>query len=229
MDVRTVLTWAQRSRARVELEPLTMTTRMPVALTARIEHVLEDAFVVSQPVVDGVVRPLGRFETYRLAIASPQGRMTGDTQALGRIKIATAGDALLYGYRLSLPPRIQISRRRRDLEILMGRDTVREGELYIINHRGPVLGLVEEVSATGARLLCRNGRNHIAVGQDAFLKLDLPDPLGPIREMVSVTSVDPDEETGCLNVRVAFEKRNQRISDVLRRARSGAALRRRSV
>ncbi|MBT8485368.1 MAG: hypothetical protein HKO59_02950 [Phycisphaerales bacterium] len=223
IDVRATVARAQDTRARVELTPEVATAANGGTLVTQIERVDDRSIVVIQPTANGAVRPLARFESYAIAISTPVGRVHGKTRTLGRVKIRAADGGTLYGYRLALPERFDVRERRSETRILLGAEA-REAELHVLSHKGAIHGLVADISAGGARLLCRNAGDHLEAGALAYFKLELPAPVGAISETVVVLGVDPVEGQTATTVRVAFEKRNVRIADAIRLARrQGAA------
>jgi len=226
VDVRRSLLAAQRSRARIELEPLTPTARLDLVLATTIEQVGRDAFIVSQPVLGGSVRPLARYEPYRLSFSGPRGRTTGQTHALGRTRIASGGKRSLYGYRLALPKALYVIDPRRELRMLLDQELVLEAELQILERQIPIQALVKDLSASGACLQCRNAGASARGGQQAQLKLTLPPPAGEILETVNIISADSDPDSGVCTVRVVFEKKNQAIAAALGNARRMRSVRR---
>ena len=166
--------------------------------------VLDDTFLVARPMVGGVVRMLGRYEHYTVSFMGADGRVTGKTQALGRARIPTDGGQTIPGYKMALPEELQLVDRRRGLRTLLGKDLVREAELHVLGRRGPILGLVDNLTPGGARLQCRNAAGHLHRGQNAEFKITLPDPVGAIQETVQITEISPATGAGVLTVGVTF-------------------------
>jgi hypothetical protein len=220
VDVRETLEEARQLSLRVELEPVTPTTDEALTLRTTIEAVQDDAFVVTKPVAGGQVRPLARFEPHHIRFVGSRGLVTGETHALGRYKMPNGGDGFLYGYRLVLPETLRLVEPRQPLRTIFGRDCVREAELHVLSHHGPILGLLEDLSPGGAKLLCRNAPGHLTGGTSALFKVELPEPLGAIQQMVRVVGVDPVPSRGAVRVRVAFERKNEAIREAMRRGRA---------
>lgn len=229
VDVRRSLLAAQRSRARVQLEPLRPTAQLDLVLATTIEQVRRDAFIVGQPVMGGTVRPLARYEPYRLSFSGPRGRTTGQTHALGRIRIRSGGKGVIHAYRLALPDALYVIDPRRELRMLLEEDFVLEAELQILDRQIPLQALVKDLSSSGACLKCRNAAAPARPGQQAQLKLKLPEPVGEIMETVNIISSDSDPDSPGCTVRVVFEKKNQAIAAALRDARRQARPARRSA
>lgn len=228
VNVRAALIEAQRTRARIDLEPMSGSGENRPSLATNVEMVLDTTFLVMRPMVGGVVRMLGRYEHYRMSFMGAEGRLTGETQSLGRTRIPNDAAQALYGYKLRLPEELTVIDRRRGLRKLMGKDLLREAELFVLGRRGPILGLVENLDAGGVSLRCRNAHGHLERGQLAEFRIRLPEPVGTIEETVQVTEIEPVTHRGVLRVRVAFLRRNDAIGDALHtdKRRGGAAGRR---
>ncbi|MDY7110367.1 MAG: PilZ domain-containing protein [Planctomycetota bacterium] len=216
VDVRKTLLAAQRSRARIELEPLRPTATLDLVLATTIEQVHRDAFVISQPVMGGTVRPLARYEPYHLSFTGPDGRTTGQTHALGRTRVRAGGGGMIYGYRLALPEALYVIDPRRELRMLLEEDLVVEAELQVLERRVPVQALVQDLSPSGACLRCRHAEAPVRKGGQAQLRLKLPEPIGELIETVNVVSVEREADAPGCAVRVLFEKKNQAIAAALR-------------
>ena len=65
-----------------------------------------------------------------------EGRLAGETQALGRTRIPNDAGETLFGYKLRLPDELTVVDRRRGLRKLLGKDLVREAELFVLSRRG---------------------------------------------------------------------------------------------
>ncbi len=229
MDVRDALLEAQKTRARLELEPLTPTSKLGTVLRTSVEQVQRDAFDVGQPTADGKPRQLARYEPYRISFLLDRGRIIGQTEAQGRVKIPAGGGQTLYGYRLAFPATLHAIDLRREMRLLLGNDLVREAKLQLLGRAGPVMGLVKDISATGASLICRNADEHVRRSQQAHFKLDLPEPIGELREMVTIVGVEPDPQSDGVLVRIVFQKKVQAMVDVLNNNQRRGHPRRRSA
>ena len=219
LAVRAALLETQAERGRIELEPLTTSRRDQPCFTARLEQVLEDSIVIDMPVCDGVPHPLARYESHLVIITRADGCLVGSTRVIGRTSIPSAGGDILHGYRLEIPASLQPIERRRERRLLLGDDRLREAELFVYTHKGPILGRVEDISAGGARLSCRNGHNHLQPGQQAHFRLDLPQTIGLVEEIAHIMGVEADAETGNTMVRLRFDQRVPQIAEALRRRR----------
>jgi hypothetical protein len=219
-SVRRFLLTAMQTQAEVTLAPTASTTTSDNRLTTRILGIHRDGLIVAQPMVGRAVRFLKRPDRYRLSFRTPQGRVSGETKVLGRARISGENGHHLTGYRLSLPVTMQQADAANALTALLGDELAVEAELHIISRNGPVIGLVTDINPAGAYLRCRNTVDDVECGQKARFHLDLPEPVGRIREWVSIADTEEDPGSGALLVRVAFEKRNEAIADALGGART---------
>jgi hypothetical protein len=215
-EVRAALLELQKSRAKLELEPLAGGGEKPLVMTTKVEQVRESCFIVSRPIAGGAMQSLGRYEHYRMRFDTPDGRTVALTQATVRVRIPSSGGAVLYGHKMVLPASLQLEKPLRPVSALMGDDHVREAQLIVLGRSGPILGLVQDLDASGARLHCRNADENLRPGQQGYLKLSLPDSVGDLEEPVKVTGIEPSRRPGEVTVRVAFRDKNDRIDEILR-------------
>lgn len=210
-----ILRAAHELRCRVELLPVHRggTEQRPFVTT--IEELGEGGFVVALPTLGGVVRPLGRFESYQLSIEHPQKVYSGSTGSLGRMRFRSSARATQSGYRLTYPESLKATERRRDVRKVLGADTLREASIQIAHRKGPMLGLVEDISARGIRVRCRNGAADIRDGAQGLLRLELAEPIGEIAEMIRIVGVESDEQSGDMVLRAIFIHPVEAIAKVL--------------
>jgi hypothetical protein len=229
IDVRSELLHAQRERVVVELEPLLRAGPTPVSLVTTIEQVRERDLVISQPVIGGRIRPLARYERYRLRFTGQSGRLVGEVESLGRIKVPAGAHGMLYGYRLSTPPTLRVEDRRRDGSLLLGGLSVPEAQLQVLTHPAAIHGIVEEIGPSSARVVCRNARERVKRAQRAHFRFELPAPVGMIDEVVTITDASPDPQTGEVEVQLTFDQKNEALLDVMRHGWDGAGAGRKSA
>ena len=74
---------------------------------------------------------------------------------------------------LQAPETLRLVEPRQPLRTIFGRDCVREAELHVLSRRGPIHGLLEDISGGGAKLLCREKDQPVRV-----MGLDFPNPVG---------------------------------------------------
>jgi hypothetical protein len=213
-EVRAALLELQKSRAKLELEPLAGSGDKPLLLTTKVEQVRKDCFIVSRPTAGGAMQSLGRYEHYRMRFDTPEGRTLAKTQATSRVRIPSSGGTVLYGHKMAFPTALQIEKPRRPVSALMG-DDLREAQLIVLGRNGPILGLVQDLDAGGARLHCRNAGRDLRPGQQGYLKLELPAPVGHLEEPVKITGIEPSRRPGEVTLRVAFRDKNDRIHEAL--------------
>jgi hypothetical protein len=228
VDVRSELLHAQRERVVVELEPLHRAEPTPVSLVTTIEQVRERDLVISQPVIGGRVRPLARYERYRLRFTGRSGRLVGEIESLGRIKVPAGAHGMLYGYRLSTPRALRVEDRR-DGRLLLGGMSVPEAQLQVLTHPAAIHGIVEDIDPSGACIVCRNARERVKRAQRAHFRFELPAPVGMIDEVVTITDASPDPRTGDVEVQLTFDQKNQALLDVMRHGWDGTGAGRKSA
>jgi hypothetical protein len=229
VDARSELSYAQRERVVVELEPLLRTGPTHVSLVTTIEQVRADDVVISQPVIGGLVRPLARYERYRMRFTGRQGRVVGETESLGRVKVPAGGRGMLYGYRLAMPAALHLEDRRREGRLMLGGMDVPEAQLQVLTHPSTIHGIVEDIGPGGARIVCRNARGRVQRAQRAHFHFELPPPVGVIDEVVTITDASPHPRTGDVDVRLTFDHKNQDLLHVMRHGWDGAASRRKTA
>jgi hypothetical protein len=222
-SVPALLRAAQEERTRIELVPLDAPAKGGILVTT-VEKVREDDFVICQPAAaDGGIRQVARFEQLQMSFSVATGRLTGKTENLGRIKFRAGDGGELYGYRLSLPRLLTVTDRRDELRVLLGKELCCEVKLQVLSRNGPILGLIEDISPSGARLRCRNGGDELRRDRPAHFEAELPHPIGVIQQVVRILSVDSEPNADEWIVRVLFDEKVTAIEEVVKRGRPRAA------
>ena len=176
--VRRALISAQRSRARVELQPVWHRGELAKVIEATIEQVRANDLVISQPTIDGFRHPLAMREQLRMSFLTDDGLMTGRTEAKGRIKVPSGGEQMILGYRLTIPRSLEIDSRREHERVLVIPGLILEAELHTFSQHQPIHGVVLDISEGGMKIRCRNAKGKLGNGQRVYLKVELPDPIG---------------------------------------------------
>jgi hypothetical protein len=215
---RALLLAAQRARTPVELQLALATAPDRPTLTCTIEHVRRDDLLISQPLVAGRNHPLAIGEGLVMAFVSPRGRVIGRTRSLGRIKVPSGGARPFFGYRLSLPLELVTDDRREHHRVPVGFDLAPEAELFTRFDRGPVRGVVEDLSIGGARIRSRNARGRIAPARRAYVKISLPPPINELGQMVTITHIEPGRDPEVQLIGLEFETPVAALTDFLRQA-----------
>lgn len=219
-NVRRRLLMAKQAQTELTLVPISSGIRSGDSLTTKVLELHADGFIIAQPMLGPTVRFLRRLDNYRLSFRTSQGWVSGETKVLGRARISGEDGHHFTGYRLSLPATLAVTDARSALAMLLGDELAVEAELHIISRSGPVIGMVTDINPAGAYLRCRNTVDGVQRGQKANFHLDLPEPVGRIREWVSIAETETDPNSGALIVRVAFEKRNEAIAEALGSAKA---------
>ena len=222
-DIRRILSDAHRSHATIELELLGAGRR---DVTATIEMVREDDLIICHPIAGGATYPLTTEEEMRLCLFDRQlGRVCGLTKSLGRAKIALGASPgrsgstppsqrWLYGYRLTIPQQLVGEDRRRELRAEVEFTLAPEAELFTFGDQPtPVRGVVHDVSTGGMKIRTRNARGRLAVGQRAYLKVSLPEPIGSVTELVRIAHIAPGNSPEQHLIGVAFDEKLEHLGD----------------
>ncbi len=195
---------------------MTPSAKLGQALATTIEQIKDKGVVVAQPTLGGSVRQLARYEPLRICFSVARGKLSGETRTLSRTKIESGGQEPFYGYLLEKPKALHVIDRRQEMRMLFGGDLVYEAELKLLDRAGPLLGLLEDISPSGASMRCRNTSDILRRGKQANLKLELPEPVGTVNEVVTIVEV-VDAEGGLL-VRVVFPEKNRAIAHAMNMA-----------
>ncbi len=209
----------------IHLEPPTTSTATPVVMEARIEQVRPDDFVISEPLFSGVVRRLVTGEPLRLSFAgdSPV-NLEGETQALGRFKISSAGEAPIYGYRLAIPDKLHEVTSKSGSRWRIGIDLAREVELYLHDQVAPIRGVVQNVGLSGMQIRVHKLRPRLLQEQRVRLVTYLPSPVGEVNRMVTIKRVRSDPSSRMRVVSIRFDRSLPGLGELLeevKRRRSG--------
>lgn len=220
-EVFRVLRGALESRERLELVPIRTLLPGVRPLVCTIESIDESGVVVSQPTNGGSAgRGLNRFGLYAVTVSHGGRDWTGEVQVVGRAKVRSGGSGVVYGYRLSFPHAFHAIERRRDLRLMFAGDVVREAEMRVLGRTGPILGIIEDLSAGGVKIRCRNAKDAaLALGQNVTFRLDVPPPIGEIDETARITGIEPDRQGGDLIVRLQFDTRVESIERFIKNDR----------
>lgn len=210
---REALGRAQRDRIKIQLHSMVETGLPQEVLTATVEQIGENTFVIGQPAVGGSNRQLMRFERVRITWITVNGLVQATTQNLGRTRIPSGtGDHMLHGYELAMPADLEIIDRRSESRLLGNEGD--EATLYVLSRQMPLRGVVEDVSPSGLRIACRNDVPKIQPGQRATVNFELPPPVGKVHETVTILGCEPFEHGA--RVRVRFDKPLESVDDVLK-------------
>src|SRR5262245_4601231 len=101
--VRSALRAALRARAKVSLDTLNP-AQQSIVMSASLEQVRDEDFVISQPSIGGLTHPLAFGEELRIGFQNYSKHHSAITRCLGRIRIPSgSGKLTLFAYRLALP------------------------------------------------------------------------------------------------------------------------------
>lgn len=244
--IRELFEHAQRRNRKIELEPMLPSTAsarpasreadnghaLPArkdAMIATIEQVREDDLVISQPMIGGRVRPLVAGEPLQLGLIGPDGRHVGRTKCLGRIRIKSGGQQVMYGYRLAFPAALEPEDRRQNYRIGVEFDLAVLTELYVQDTGGPIVGVLMDLSAGGARarLRCPDVPRGFIGRVQAALRMTLPEPVGTVEQVVRVNRIERCARTGHNIVAIEFTEEIESLERLIRALEIRRAKRRR--
>lgn len=204
-EVRQRLNDAMAAGTRLELEPCESITGNRPLIVVSLEKIETNYFITSQPPSESA-RHLFRGKRYHVNYFDKKGRVTGETIFQGRIRSHSENQSVTYGYRFSLPNELtnQAQRVRRQDSMELSHEI--EVELSSFKHRSPIFGRTTSLGSRGAKIKCKNAMNKLQVGQDVYLKMQLPAPVGLVAEMVRITDLLPCSQSRELMVAVSFHK-----------------------
>ncbi|MEM7228082.1 MAG: PilZ domain-containing protein [Planctomycetota bacterium] len=208
----------QRQGARLKVVPAARrrTAHPDENATSTIEMVRKDDFIISQPILNGHVLPLASHELIEVTVTGPDGCVTFETRAQGRFKTTSGTGKPFFGYRLDMPEELNVDERRQYHRVLVGYDVAPEATLRTPDCKMPIHAVVEDISAGGARLRCRNGADHLQMGQFGYLHLELPEPIGTVSTLVRICAVKPSSDEYATSVHLAFDRPIAELSDFIR-------------
>ncbi len=176
-------------------------------MAVTIEQVRSDDFVIGQPTVDGLQHSLATGEQLRMSFLTENGLMSGRTESRGRIKVPSGGEQMIRGYRLTIPKTLEVDTRREHERVLVIPGLILEAELRTFSQQQPIHGVVLDISEGGMKIRCRNAKGKLGNGQRVYLKVELPEPVGLLTEMVRIVHVSPDERMDRHLIGVSFRHR----------------------
>ncbi len=221
--VRLLLKEAQRARATVDLEPVNQTGSHKLVLVATIEQVLDDGVVISQPLIGALNHPLTSGEHLVMSFGVDSvGRVSGKTQAMGRVQIPSGGMRLLYGYRLATPTVLCADERRANRRVTFGAGPPPAAALYPKAKDTPLRGTVQDISTGGMLIRVVQEPNlELRLQQRVHLSVQLPPPVGVIDERVTIVRVAPGANRTHNYIGIAFEGKLAGLEELVRELKDG--------
>lgn len=199
---------------RIELEPVKSMSARQSMIVVSIEDIDDSRFIVSQPPPESA-RSLMKGKRFLLGFFHRDARYVGQTICRGRIQQELEGDRVLYGYRFSIPESLVEEERRKNPRKAFALGEELDVELTSFEHRSPIFGRVIDLSKGGMRILCANGMNKLRVGQDVYLKIELPAPVGLLTELVRVVELSPGKQSHDLTVSISFQAPVSALVDLI--------------
>lgn len=188
---------AAQSDAEIELEPLSNSAKLGV-VKAQIHSVDDNGVIIGPAQAAGETRPLVRNEPLRLCTRIGDALVCGDTQVIGRAQFEHGGETV-YGYRLKLPAQLdQATAKKKDIvtDAPKTRSFTIEAELHCLKRQVPVRGTIAGFSEKMVQIRSRNAPSWLTEGARMILKAELPDELGSIEQVVTVSSAESAKEPG---------------------------------
>lgn len=201
---------AQRSRAQLTLE-----SPQGLVACAQVRRVRPDHFIISQPVMNGMIYPLGDGDVLKFSFVEQSTNMSGQTTCQGRMK-TNGSRGPTYIYRLAMPAMLHFEDRR-----AQPRNPVSPAVAPLITVTGgwlrqPLPGALADISVGGLRIHTAGDVSTITIGQELTVAFAMPDPAGLIEEVVEVHRVEPDAGSGLSAICVSFRRRVPRLEALLR-------------
>lgn len=160
-------------------------------MSAIIEQVRENDFIIDLPMVGTHTRLLAVNEPLLISFMSDAGRGSGRTKALSRYRFTSGGEdskRVLYGYRLAIPDELEMSNRRRSYRVSLEHGSPVRVTLHPPGVSTPLKAVILDVSAGGMRL--RLDKDALLIdGQELLLTAELPPPCGSVAEPVRIMRV----------------------------------------
>lgn len=209
---------AHRARVTVDLEPVNQSGPHKLVLAATIEQVLDDGVVISQPLIGALNHPLTTGEHLVMSFGVDSvGRVSGKTQAMGRVQVPSGGARLLYGYRLATPTVLCADERRANRRVTFGSGPPPAAALYLGAKDSPLRGTVQDISAGGILIRVLQEPNlELRLQQRVHLSVQLPPPVGVIDERVTIVRVAPGTNRTHTYIGIAFEGELAGLEDLVR-------------
>lgn len=201
-------------RTKVELTPVDTVQPNPPVMALMIEA-LGDRYLVVSPPKPEWMRFMIKGAPFALAFFDEESRLRGETTCLGRAKFQDEQGRMIFTFKFALPEalRREESNRRENRRIQL--ITEPEVELSVFELAAPIYGEAVDLGPRGARLRCHNAANKLSVGQDVYLKMPLPEPVGTFTDMVRITNLQPCKRHLGLMVGVEFQKPLEHFDELL--------------
>jgi hypothetical protein len=216
-EAREALIAAQEVRSKLKIEQLRTHVRNATIMTAMIEGVGDNDFVITQPVIGGVARSLVVSESLRISFAIKGiGAVSGEVEVLGRHKIPAGNGSELQGYLLTLPLELFPDERRENKRGGAGINLAREVELYRDERHKPIRGVVQNLSLGGLQIRTHDTPDPpLRPGERVRVSVHLPSPVGLINRMVTIARLAGAKNPRHRVIGIAFEREIEGLRDLL--------------
>jgi c-di-GMP-binding flagellar brake protein YcgR len=201
------------------------------SMSASIELVREDDFIIDLPMVGGRVRPLAINEPLRIGFMTESGFTSGLTKPLSRFRFSSGGEdssRVLYGYRMGMPDELHTNNRRSAHRVSIEHAHPVYVTLHAPGTDQTMRATILDISASGMRLRLEQ---HVMLidGQEMLLMAELPMSCGSVEEPVRIVRVMQCPRTELPVVGVSFPEevvsvaRYVRQLEIQHARRAGAA------
>lgn len=224
-EVHQTLETARRHRSKLQIELTGQSTAEHESLImwSTIEQVRMKDFIIDQPTVGGITRPLATGEQMRISFSAEPTPLAGTTKSLGRIKIPSGGAKALFGYRLALPERLQPDERRTAPRVFVGLDLAAQVQLiHEPNSKvEPIRGVVDDLCVGGLRFHTRDMLRRLAPGKPVRIKVNLPMPIGVLDEPATVIHIEPGQQVNEHVIGVHFQREIKGMAELVQSLEDG--------
>jgi c-di-GMP-binding flagellar brake protein YcgR len=203
---------ALRNRCRVYLE----VPNQGVVVTTQVEQITNEEVIIAQPSIGGMTYPLAFGEALKLSFVDQKSNLSGVTKCLGRTKVQAGDGRTLFAYRLALPESIKSEERRADPRTEITQEVAPEATLYSGTMKSPIVGRLTNISMSGARVSMEAAPPGLSIGQELYLKFQMPDPIGVVDEVIEIRRLEYDRRCSKHTVGVSFRTRLDRVEALMR-------------
>lgn len=219
-EVHKTLDATRRNRTKLQIEPMGPLgpEHEPVVLYSTIEQVRPKDFIIAQPTIGGITRPLATGEPLRVSFSAVPLPLAAQTRSLGRIKIPSGGRQALFGYRLAVPDRLDTDERRASNRVSVGVELAPQVQLLADpkSHIPAIHGVVDDLSIGGLRMRTRDDTHRLTVNHSIRAEIHLPDPVGVVTVQAVIAHVGPGQQLGEHVVGLRFEGEVANLAELVR-------------
>ena len=214
---RRLIEQAYRDRARLDLIENNGQESGSV-MAAAIEHIAEGAnsFVINQPSVGAATIQLPTHLELRVTFRLDKERYTFQTQSLGRAKIRSGGNRMIYGYKLAMPDEVNHSVQQRSVfRIRVGIDLAPGANVELDGGEPLHLnGIVDDLSVGGMLITTNQSLKGANVGQSGTARFSLPEPVGDVEVSIQIRHLDRGSRLNAIGLE--FQNKIEGLAEMIR-------------